>query len=206
MSVTKVSHIKPKNHLASRVNEKLQKSSLRAFEQAAIGYVVGVVSEAKFLGSVASLTDQQCESLELAPIERGRFTDAVTMAVKEAGRITFSKVDGHTATSQIYIDIDTKKLERAFSLYASGSFRRNELRNKYGNDLELLLTRNSDEVRKELYNVTIDAQFGELEGVPQIITYSTHRNSDNWITRAISSNIKHLVNKLNTSMQNMYTS
>ncbi len=205
MSVTNVSHIKPQNNLANTVNRLLDKTPLRNLEQATLGYVVDVISEAKILGSVASLSDKDCERMQLAPVERGRFGDAVKMATKEAGSITFAKLNGHDANGTISIDVDSNKLERAFNLYASGSFRRKELRHKYGHDLEVLLTRNADEQRNDSYNVTIDAQYGEIDGVPQITTYSVHRNADNWITRAISSDIKILVDELNGRLKKLST-
>ena len=204
MSTTKVTYCKPKKNLANCINKLYIKTSLRKFEQLANNYIANLVHDTDFVKAASSLTDNECENFELAPVERDRFRSGVHMAVKEAMTVYFEHLNGLTNTASVIITINAKKLEKAFSLYCSGSFRRRGLLQKFGDKLTLLLAPEEGEQRKGDYNVVIECQYDQVKETPQVITYHTHRNCDNWITRTIYKNTKKLVDLINEKLETTY--
>ena len=204
MSVTKVTYCRPQQNLANNINKLYTKTSLRQFEQLALNQVAKLIQDSSFVKSVSSLTDDECETFELAPVERDRFSSGVHMAFKEAATVIFEHLNGIQNTGSIVLTTNAHKLEKAFGLYCSGSFRRDSLIMKFGDELAILSTKKDGEERKAEYSVVIECQYDLKDDIPQIKTYHAHRNSDNWITRAIFKDVKNLVDEVNKKMEFNY--
>lgn len=204
MSTTKVTYCKPQKNLANLINKFYIKTSLRKFEQLANNYIANLVQESDFVKEVLSLTDADCERLEIAPVERDHFRSGVHMAIKESTTVFFEHLNGITNTASVILTVNAKKLEKAFAMYCSGSFRRRGLVQKFGDKLTILLAKEKGEQRKGDYNVVIECQYDLVKETPQVITYHTHRNCDNWITRTIYKNTKKLVDLINEKLETTY--
>lgn len=192
-----VTSIKPQEHLASKVNKFFSKSTLRHFEQLGLKNVVKAVVQCPLSKRISSLDEEKSLALELCPQDAYRFGEALDKSVRESTTISFDPLDGFQKTSAIYLGVKSKKLESAFQIHASGSYRRDKIRKAYGKDLELLLSRSHDEKRDESYSVKVDVQWHEIDGLPQILTFTTARNSNNWIAKLIEDCAGDLVNDLN---------
>ena len=202
MGVTNTISIKPKQNIFFKLNKLFQKSNLTKLEQTVSSNVAGSAAISPIVKKVEAFTDEDCEHYELAPVEVKCFTSAVVMAIRESLKVTFNDTDGHTENASISLDFSSQKLEKAFGLYASGSFRRSTVRHHLGNDLETLIPDNNVS-RPDNYNITIDCQYHEIDGCIQIKTYHVHRNVDNWITRLFTKSAKSLVNDINRQLESL---
>jgi hypothetical protein len=189
--------IRPQEHIASKVNKFFSKSTLRHCEQLALKNVLASLPTCDLSQAIHSLNDDESLSLELCPKEAMRFGACLENSVRESITVTYEPLDGHQKSSAIPLGVMSKKLEKSFQIYASGSYRREKIRKEFGKDLELLIARQESESRDEIYSVTIDVQWHELEGLPQVLTFTTARNSDNWIAYLIEESASGLVNDLN---------
>ncbi len=192
-----VTSIKPQEHLASRVNRFLSKTTLRHCEQLALKHVLKPLPDCTLVKSIKALDEGESLALELCPEEAARFGACLEQSMRESATVSFEPLDGHQKSQAIHLGISSKKLEKAFQIYASGSYRREKIRKAYGKDLELLIARTEGEAREEAYSVTVDVQWHEVDGLPQILTFTTARNSNNWITNLIEESAGDLVNDLN---------
>ena len=199
-----VTAIKPQDNLANNVNRVLSKATLRHCEQIALRYIVGSIRDCSLSKKIHSLDREESLALELCPDEAHRFGEALEKSVREASKIKFDLLNGLSKTSAIHFDIDSKKLEQSFQIYASGSFRREKIRKKYGNDLEILLARTNGEERETSYGITLDCQWHEGDGIPQILTYSTDRNSNNFIIKIMEKSSGELVNAINSYIKGVH--
>ena len=192
-----VTSIRPQEHLANKVNKFFSKATLRHCEQLALKNVLKSLPDCTLVKSINALDEDESLSLELCPKEAMRFGACLETSVRESITVTYEPLDGHRKSSAIHLGVISKKLEKAFQIYASGSYRREKIRKEFGKDLELLIARQEGESRDEIYSVTIDVQWHELEGLPQVLTFTTARNSDNWIAYLIEESASGLVNDLN---------
>lgn len=114
---------------------------------------LSVLYNADFVKSVVALSEKECETLNLAPVESRRFADDICMVLRSGFACHFEPLDGNGDTANIILSFNSQKLERAFSIYASGSFRRDDVSTKFGEDLKILIPDNTIN-RNAQYQVT----------------------------------------------------
>ena len=155
MGITKVTTIKPKQNIHNKRNKVFRGASLRRLEQNILSTSLSVLYNADFVKSVVSLSEEECETLNLAPCEARRFADDICMVLRSGFTVVFEPLDGKGDSANIILSFDSQKLERAFGIYASGSFRRDDVLAKFGEDLKILIAANTM-MRHAKYQVTIE--------------------------------------------------
>lgn len=198
MSITKVTSIKPKQNIHNKINNAFQGASLRRLEQSILKEVLLAVCNSEFVAGVATLTEEECEVLGIAPVEARRFGADISMAIRTAFSVKFAHLDGRSEAANIILSIDSAALEKAFSIYASGSYRRRDLREKFGSDLEILIPDNTV-MRHAKYQVTIEPTYTETNLI-KIKNYNVYRNENNWLTLSITASIKHFIDIINNRL------
>ena len=198
MSITKVTSIKPKQNIHNKINKIFVGASLRRLEQAVLNEALLAVSTSDFVAHVISLSENECDVLGLAPIEARRFAADISMSVRTAFSVSFAHLDGKSEAANVILSIDSQKLEKAFSIYASGSFRRADIRERFGKDLEILIPDNTV-MRHAKYQVTIEPTY-TYDNVIKIKNYNVYRNENNWLTLSITNSIKAFIDVINNRL------
>ena len=117
------------------------------------------------------------------------------MVLRSGFAVVFEPLDGKGASANIILSFDSQKLERAFGIYASGSFRRDDVLAKFGEDLKILIPDNTM-MRHAKYQVTIEPTY-TTDNLIKIVNQNVYRNENNWITLSITNSIKQIINVIN---------
>ena len=199
MSITKVIPVKPHYDTYKFLAKLFKSSKANLIKRNIISLVVCGLEDLALAKNVISLTDEKCEYLELAPIEASRFASALVMAIQESLTIDLPLTDGTSTDANLKISVDRKKLEKAFSIYASGSFRRKALKKHLGEDLLLLLPDNEQD-RPDNYSTTFEFSFTLDDSTLTSYLNQTHSNTDNFITRHIRKLGREVLQAVNQSI------
>lgn len=199
MSITKVVPVKPHyntfKHLAKLFNST--KSSI--IKRNIMSEILDNVESLGIARTVAALSDEDCERLEVAPIEASRFSSALLMSIQESFTVDLPLTDGKTNEANLVISINRTKLEKAFAIYASGSFRRLSMKKYLGSDIELLIPSPTEE-RKDYYSTTFELTFTTTDSGIVANINQVHCNTDNFLTRFIQQQQQQVLAVINQSI------
>ena len=192
MATTNVFEIKPQHHMRNRVNKVLTKNSLRCLENNAKTYVSVSLCDSPWVQEIARATEEEAERLAVAPVECSRFPSAIGMSCVESLKTTFWPLNGYNTRSKLFLSLDTEKLRKSFSIYASGSFRRDEVRKTYP-QLETLI---HGSYVPDQAGIECELEWYEVDEVPQmklLLCTAFAGDKTKWISSGLSKNINKLI-------------
>jgi hypothetical protein len=199
MTTTNVYEIKPQQNLRNKVSLVLSKNSLRQLENNVKTHVGDTLRSSSWVQEIANAKAEAADAISVAPVECQRFPSAIEMACQESLKIDFQQLDGLGSRSKLFIILSVEKLRKAFSIYASGSFRRDEARSKYP-QLELLIP---GSFAPDEAGVEVELDWSEVDGVPQmtlLLCTAFAGDCTAWISKPLVKSMSKLVAKLNESI------
>ena len=199
MSITKVIPVKPHYNTFKHLAKLFKSTKSSIIKRNIMSSILDNVESLSLARTVADLSDEDCERLEVAPIEASRFSSALVMSIQEALVVELPLTDGTTSEANLVISINRAKLEKAFAIYASGIFRRLSMKEFLGNDIELLIPSPTGE-RKDYYSTTFELSFTTNDSGIVANINQVHCNTDNFLTRFIQQQQQQALAVINQSI------
>ena len=199
MAITNACEIKPQHHMKNRVSKILSKNSLRHLENRIKSYVSRVLCGSSWVQDIANTTEEKAELLQVAPVECSRFPSAIGMSCVESLKATFWPLNGYSTQSKLFISLDTETLRKAFSIYGSGAFRRDEIREKYP-QLETLI---HGSYIPDQAGVECELKWYEVDEVPQmklLLCTGYAGEKTKWISNELAKDINQLIQEMNENI------